>query len=70
MQECFRVHPDIYGAELEDDEDGIAEAPSGLLEQKSATSDEDKSASQSANLETVAAASADDAPAPPPAPKI
>jgi intermembrane space import and assembly protein 40 len=26
MQDCFREHPDIYGAELEDDEEGV-EAP-------------------------------------------
>ena len=28
MQDCFRAHPDIYGAELEDDEEG-ASAPEG-----------------------------------------
>jgi hypothetical protein len=37
MQECFRAYPDVYGAELEDDEDddsnpsvkdGVEEAPS------------------------------------------
>lgn len=25
MQDCFRAHPDIYGAELEDDEEGQEE---------------------------------------------
>jgi intermembrane space import and assembly protein 40 len=29
MQNCFREHPEIYGAELEDDEDGAAEAVEG-----------------------------------------
>jgi intermembrane space import and assembly protein 40 len=30
MQDCFRQHPDVYGAELEDDEEieGAAPAPS------------------------------------------
>ncbi len=25
MQDCFRAHPDVYGAELEDEEDEIDE---------------------------------------------
>ena len=29
MQNCFREHPEIYGAELEDDEDGAAEVIEG-----------------------------------------
>lgn len=29
MQNCFREHPDIYGAELDDDEDGAAEGQEG-----------------------------------------
>lgn len=26
MQDCFRLHPDVYGAELEDDEEAAAAA--------------------------------------------
>lgn len=29
MQNCFREHPDIYGAELDDDEEGVAESMEG-----------------------------------------
>ena len=29
MQNCFREHPDVYGAELEDDEDNTGEAIEG-----------------------------------------
>lgn len=29
MQNCFREHPDVYGAELDDDEEGAAEALEG-----------------------------------------
>jgi len=37
MQECFRAHPDVYGAELDEDEDeDKPEIQNGLLEQKSA----------------------------------
>ncbi|KAL4927265.1 coiled-coil-helix-coiled-coil-helix domain-containing protein [Aspergillus undulatus] len=28
MQDCFRAHPDVYGAELEDDDEAPAAAPS------------------------------------------
>lgn len=31
MQDCFREHPDIYGAELDDDEEGQG-APASLDE--------------------------------------
>lgn len=27
MQDCFRQHPDVYGAELEDDDEPQADAP-------------------------------------------
>lgn len=27
MQDCFRQHPEVYGAELEDDEEADAQAP-------------------------------------------
>ncbi|KAL2038005.1 hypothetical protein N7G274_009225 [Stereocaulon virgatum] len=32
MQDCFREHPDVYGGELEEDEEGVEgeEAPAGL----------------------------------------
>jgi intermembrane space import and assembly protein 40 len=30
MQDCFRQHPDIYGAELEDDEDDYEGAEGGF----------------------------------------
>lgn len=48
MQDCFRLHPDIYGAELEDDENeveaelhareaGDDKIPSGSSEKSSTT---------------------------------
>ena len=38
MQDCFRQHPEIYGAELEDDEDEVEEELRAR-EQVSATAD-------------------------------
>lgn len=42
MQDCFRAHPDIYGAELEDDEEGFQERPGdgGAKAPVAASSDE------------------------------
>ncbi|KAJ6164395.1 hypothetical protein N7470_003067 [Penicillium chermesinum] len=32
MQDCFRLHPDVYGAELEDDEPEEADSPAAVEE--------------------------------------
>ena len=58
MQECFRAHPDIYGAELEDDDanppDESAQSPSP--------------APADASLPTAATSATSDSQAPPPEP--
>lgn len=50
MQNCFRAHPDVYGAELEDEEAETAEAgapaPTGSSEQPAAASADIDAASQ------------------------
>lgn len=37
MQDCFRLHPEIYGAELEDDEEGEGAAQPAAGEEQSVT---------------------------------
>jgi intermembrane space import and assembly protein 40 len=43
MQDCFRQYPDIYGAELQDDEEG-GEAPEGVPAANPAANNEDTAA--------------------------
>jgi intermembrane space import and assembly protein 40 len=42
MQDCFRAHPDVYGAELEDDEEAVDTAQADGTETKSKNADEAK----------------------------
>ncbi|GAB1524684.1 Oxidoreductase [Rhizoctonia solani] len=63
MQDCFREHPDVYGEELEDDD----EAPDATKEPKTEGGDESPVAGDEKNTKSVAG---EDAPAPPnPAPE-
>ncbi|KAF8712139.1 hypothetical protein RHS03_01087, partial [Rhizoctonia solani] len=63
MQDCFREHPDVYGEELEDDD----EALDATKEPKTEGGDESPAAGDEKNTKSVAG---EDAPAPPnPAPE-
>lgn len=42
MQDCFRAHPEIYGAELEDDEEDVEEELMAREELKARESSESK----------------------------
>jgi intermembrane space import and assembly protein 40 len=59
MQDCFRQHPDVYGAELEDDDDveGGAppseQAPSAEIEASSAP-EEARARAKEANIQVKA----------------
>jgi len=57
MQDCFRQHPDVYGAELEDDEiegGAPAQAPPAGEQEVLPTSDEEPAQSQEGTGEVKA----------------